>query len=337
VLPAVAVRLTLAASLALLAGLLPAAGGRSLPTGGGERAFVAAEGDAQLIAVDLGAAGPGGHEIVARLKVPDGPHNVDAGRFDRFVLATSPPAGKVTLVDSYGPRILKIFSGLAYPHDVELGRSGQYAYVTEEHGNAIAVLDVARLRIVRRVPVPDRPHDLALSRSGGRVWVTHGPRASRVTVLDTTRPAHARVVHTVAASGPAHDIAFGCGGRRVWLTYWGSGTIGALDSRTGRLVLRKRLGSLIHHVQSTSRPRVIWATDHAGDRALMLDGCSGRVLRTLRVGRSPHHVATGLFRGHVVVASHDDDSITIFDPVSERASSLRVGDGPHGVAIAAVP
>ena len=57
------------------------------------RAFVAAEGEARLVAFDLGSA-----SVLRRIPVAPGPHNVTASADGRLVLVTSPPSGRVTLV-----------------------------------------------------------------------------------------------------------------------------------------------------------------------------------------------------------------------------------------------
>ncbi|MBD0347855.1 MAG: YncE family protein [Thermoleophilia bacterium] len=304
------------------------------PLGGGERAFVAAEDDNQLVAVDIERGRVA--RIVARLRVPRGPHNVAAARASRSVLVTSPPAGRVTLVDAYTANARATFRGLRYPHDVEFHPRGRYAYVTEEQGDAVAVLDLLRRRVSFRVRVPERPHDLAVSPGGARVWVTHGARAGALTVLDTRRPDRPRVLRSTAVARAPHDITFACRGLRVWVTFWNSGIVGAYDARSGKLAFARKLGVLVHHVQSDYVGRDVWITDHVGARARLLAGCSGRLLRTLRVGHSPHHVGVGMFRGQVAVASHDG-TLTVLDPPSKRVQRVEVGRGLHGVAIAAVP
>ena len=300
-----------------------------------EVAFVSAEDDDTLVAVDLGT-----RRVLGRILVANGPHNVaasaSAGR--NAVLVTSPPAGRVTLVSASSRRVVHVFRGLAYPHDVELSPGGRYAYVTEERGSAVAVLDLARRRVVRRVRVASGPHDLAVSPAGGEVWVTHGPRAGSVTILDTSRPTRARVVGKASVRG-THDIAFACGGRRVWVTYWDSGLVGALDVETRRLVKRTGAGTLVHHVQAGPGGRRIWTTDHAGGAARLLDACTGRLRRTFRVGRAPHHVAVSPVRHHAVVASHEAGTIAVWIPLLGRwhGRTVRVGEGLHGVAVALVP
>jgi DNA-binding beta-propeller fold protein YncE len=124
------VKRLLAAAAALLLLLAPGAAAR--PTGGTLVAFVSAEDDDELVAVQ-----PITGEVLRRLAVANGPHNVAAAPDGRSVLVTSPPAGRVTLVDARMRRVVKVFGGFGSPHDVEVAPDSRYAYVTDEHGGRL--------------------------------------------------------------------------------------------------------------------------------------------------------------------------------------------------------
>jgi DNA-binding beta-propeller fold protein YncE len=305
-----------------------------------EVAFVAAEDDDQLVAVELRTA-----RVLRRIHIASGPHNVAAAGTLGPVLVTSPPANRVTLVDVRRLRVAHVFELSGSPHDVEVSPDVRHAYVTLERAARVAVIDLRARRVVRLVPVPAGPHDLAVHPHGHRVWVTHGPDARSMTVLDTSRPGRPRIARRVPARG-AHDIAVACSGRCVWVTYWDSGTIGAYDSGSGRLLRRVRAGELVHHVQAAPPKggRYIWTTDHVGDRARLLEAQSGRILRTFRVGAGPHHVAPSPAAPggrRVVVASHDAGTISILTPEGRteryRTRSIPTGHGLHGVAVVLLP
>jgi DNA-binding beta-propeller fold protein YncE len=320
-----------APALAAVALLALAGGADGRPLGGGERAFVALEGERLVVAVDLAA---GAHRVVARLRVPLAPHNLAVSPDGRLVLVTSPPAGRVTLIDAYRPRVIAVLSGFAYPHDVKVAPGGRHAYVTEERGARIAVVDLRARRVVARIPVAPRPHDLAPSPDGREVWVTHGPRQRQLTVLDTRRPASPRVAAVVRTAGAPHDLLFA--GRRVWVTDWHAGTVTVYSAHTRRPLFRVAAGRLPHHLALEPSGRALWITDHAGGRAIRF-ALGGRRLRSIPVGGDPHHVAIGPLRGHVVVASHREGTLAVLDPARGRLDRVRVGRGPHGVGIAPVP
>ena len=312
--------------VALAAGLVLTTSASSRPSGGGERAFVAAEHDGVVVALDLER---GGASVLTRLRVAERPRTVAVGA--RSVLIVSPAANRVTLVEPYEPRVLARLGGFRRPVDAAYHPLARYAYVTEAAGRRVAVIDVSRRRVVTRVRLPDRPRAIAVSRGGARVWIT-GDRS--VTVLHTRRPARPSIVRSLAYIRGARDAAFACGDRRVWLTFARSWEAHAFTP-SGRPVVWRRLDTRVDRVHADHAGNV-WVTG-SGTVARLLEGCTGRVLRTLRVGRAPRGVAVGMFRGHVAVASRSTGTLTVLDPASGHVARPRIGHGLDGVGIAGVP
>lgn len=321
----------LAVAILLVVAALGASEGETRKSKGEWRAFVAAENDDQLVAVRVsGRSGT----ILRRIRVANGPHNVAAAARRGDVLVTSPPAGRLTLVDARTLRIIKVFGGFTYPHDVKVDPEERYAYVTDERRDEVVVISLTRRRVVRRVAVPAGPHDLAISPGGGQMWVTHGPGARHITILRTVRPSRARVVGRVDAGGPAHDIAFSPSGNQIWVTYWNSSVAGLFFAAGRRLVTRVRVGEMPHHLAVGLR--VTWITDNAGGAAYLLASGSGKILRRVHVGAGPHHVA--FEGGTAAVVSHDEGTLNLFRAADgRRLNRFPVGRGLHGVATVILP
>jgi DNA-binding beta-propeller fold protein YncE len=312
----------------VLALALTATGASAHRSGGAEEAYVALEDEDVVAAVSLDTG-----VVSARIRVPDGPHNVTVTGDGRFVLVTSPPAGRVTLIDGFRHRVVKTFAGFGYPHDVEV--EGRYAYVTDEERGHLVQLDVRARRVVGRFDVGPRPHDVAV---GDVALVTHGSAHPALTVVEVSGPRRGEVLGELAAGGPAHDISEQPDSATAFVTYWGSGAVGAVDWGRGRVLWKRSVGDLVHHVQFDHvHGRRLWVTDHRTGDVLALSSWTGRVLRRLRGCPGAHHVHFGPGRGRVVAACHDSGTILVFDPVSGTKTAIAVGAGPHGIAIAFVP
>lgn len=328
VLPVTTRRLALLAALvaALPIAAVGAAGAR--PLGGTLVAFVAAEDADELVAVEL----PSGR-VRASVRVARGPHNVAATFADgRFVVVTSPPAGRVTLVDGRSLRVRHVFRGFGYPHDVEL--DGAHAWITDERRGQVVVLDLVRRRVVARVAVGPRPHDLAV---GDVVAVTHGRRTGYVTLL-SSNPRRPRVLGRVAVRRGPHDISHAPDTATFYVTYWDSPYLGAVDARRRRLLFRRRIGTMPHHVQfDYYTGQDVWVTDHGTGRLFLVAARTGRVRRSFAGCPGAHHVAINHPRAvtRAVVACHDAGTIVALSGL--RLRPIRVARGPHGVALAVLP
>jgi hypothetical protein len=298
--------------------------------GGTPVAFVAAERASQLIAVDLGSK-----RVVGRVRVPAGPHNVASAvvGLRPYVIVSSPPSGAVTLVDAVSRRIVKVFRGFGSPHDVEV--EGSRAYVTDEARGQLVVIGLRSRRILARIEIGAGAHDVAI---GDVAVITHGPGETSLTlaeVRDLGRPAGTR---RVPAGGAAHDITKQPDSATAYLTYWGSGDVGAVDWGRGHVLWRRRIGSVVHHVQfDPYAGDRLWATDNSTGRAYLLSARDGRTLRTLAAcPGSAHHLALG-GTAWVTIACNGANALAVYSTRTWRRTLVPVGAGPHGVAVAVLP
>ena len=303
---------------------LGSGGASARNVGGTPVAFVSVERASQLVAVDLTT-----QHVIGRVRVPEGPHNVAAYEVDgSFVLVTSPPAGAVTLVDARALEVVKVWRGFGYPHDVEV--EGVLAYVTDETRGQLVVIDLRTRRVKSRIAVGPRPHDVAV---GDVALVTHDSDHTELTVVELSG-SRGRKLLELDVGGPAHDISKQPDSANAYVTYWGSGSVGAIDWGRGRVLWRRKVGTLIHHVAfDYFNGRRLWVTDHAAGRVLLLLSRKGRVVRTLEGCPGAHHVAFG-GTAWVAAACHDADALAVWDTRSWRRVLVPVGNGPHGVAVA---
>jgi DNA-binding beta-propeller fold protein YncE len=298
------------------------------PSGGTPAVFASAEGSSQLVGVNLDTG-----RVIARIRVPTGPLNVTSYSA-RYVLATSPPAGTVTLVDSVTQRILKIWRGFGSPHDVAV-ESG-YAYVTDEARGQLGVIDLASRRIVARVGVGSRPHNVAV---GDVALVTHSPAHPALTVVELRRPDAPRVAGRLAvpAERGAQDITEQADTANAYITGWGSGGVGAIDWGTGVVLWWRKVGQLIQQVQfDYYHGRRLWATDRRTGEVLGLASRNGRVVRRLHGCRGARHVAV-VGTAWLVVACADTAALAVWRQTTWQRRPIKIGDRPHDVAEVVLP
>lgn len=304
-------------------------GGASAGTdGGAEEAYVAVQAEGLVVAVLLDAG-----KVTARIRVPRGPRNVTVTGDGRFILVTSPPAGKVTMIDAFTHRVVKVFGGFGRPHDVAI--AGRYAYVTDEARGQLAVLDLKARQLMAKVAVGARPNALAV---GDFAWVTHGPHSNLLTGVDLSDPRHPTVFDRFNAGGLARRITRRPDSENVYLTFWRSGEMAAFDTFRRRALWRRSVGAWVSHVAFDYYDgQRLWATDRETGAVLAVSSRDGRVLRRLRDCPGARGVHFGPGRGHIVAACHDAGTLLVLDPVAERRTNVKVGRGPHGVAVAFVP
>ena len=162
----------------------------------------------------------------------------------------------------------------------------------------------------------------------GAAWAAHGFAVERIdATTGTPRP-----IFTELGGGPS-GIALASGA--VWVA----------DSSTGSVV-RIDLGSNLSRTVEVSGRRfelpgplggiapgagAMWATSPTDDELIRIDLETVVVTRRVRVGDRPNGVTYGA--GAVWVAN-TDGTVSRFDPVTRRVTTIRVGGSPTGIAVA---
>jgi DNA-binding beta-propeller fold protein YncE len=317
--------LIVAAALALALG---AGGASARPGGGAEEAFVTVEDESLVVSVMLDTG-----EVSARIAVPRGPRDVAIRGDRRFLLVSSPPAGKVTLIDSFRHHVVETFGGFGSPRGIEI--AGRYAYVADEARGEIVVLDLEKRKRVGRVAVGPRPQHLAI---GDRGLVSHAPEHPELTVLNMARPRAPRVDGELPAGGAAFSVSKQPDTANAYVTYWSSGMLGGVDWGRRLVLWKRRVGSVVHDVAfDYYHGQRLWVSDSRAGEVLAVRSRDGRVLRRLRRCPGARQVHFGPGRGHIVSACRDAGTLFVLDPVRERSSRIRVGARPYGVVVAYVP
>jgi DNA-binding beta-propeller fold protein YncE len=310
----------------LVAALVLATSASARPTGGTWVALVTAEQQNELVAVELSTG-----KVVRRVSLPSDPQNVAASW--RMTAVVSTRAGAVTLIDQQG-RVRRTFRGLDDPHIVAVNRGKDLAYVTADGSGELIVIDLMARRIVGRTFVGTGAHHMALRPSGGhRLWIALGERASRIAIVDVSRPAEPRLLRHFSPGFLAHDLAFGPDGRKVWITSAVDELVHVVDSRTGRQAFAVRAGAAPQHVAFTHGSGFV--TSGYGSRILKVDPRNGRVIASARTPYGSFNLAT--LDRTVVTTSLLNGRVTEFDLRLRRLRTVRPASAARAVAITLWP
>lgn len=281
------------------------------------RVLVALEGTGEIAVL---SPGPRWH-IARRVPVPAGPHNLTASPALGLAAGTSPPADRITVLDTAG-RVVARARVPGAPHDAAFVAGRPILWISAEAAGRLVALDPRTGRTLRSIPAGGRPHDLAVSPNGRRLWVTIDG-SDAVEIRDAVS---GRLVRRARLGGAPHDVAFAPGGRQVWLSNVGSPLL-TLATATGRRLAVLRAGTEPHHFAfGLGR---LWASDNGGGTLLRIDPGRRRILGRTPVGPAPHHVA--IAGRDVLVAIHGTGKVAVVSPSGRLRYLVRVGAGPHGI------
>ena len=275
--------------------------------------WVALEDAHELVKVNIDR-----RKVVARISVPDAPHNLTISPSGEVVAATLWSAGRVVLRQSGRTRVVRLGGS---PHDVKIG--GRRIVVADQTEARLRVLGFGG-RVRRTIGLRNDPHDLALRWGGRQAWVSL--EGSDDLAVVRLRSGRVRYVNTGVAP---HDLLFAPDGK-LWVTDW-NGAVHVF-SRKGRRLKTIAIGTEAHHLDFTPDGRQVWITDHAEQRIFVIATRTYRLRKTFQLRGAPHHIAITSDGDRAVAADHDRGRLVVYNVHRlRRAISIPVGAGPHGV------
>jgi DNA-binding beta-propeller fold protein YncE len=180
------------------------------------------------------------------LRVPcPGVDHADFSADGRFALFSCEFGAAVVKIDVAARKVvarLALQSGSS-PQDVKVSPDGRVFYVADQAHDGLWEIDGTRLRVLGFLPTGRGVHGLYVSRDS-RLLYAGNRRAGTVSVISfATR--HITATWTIPGGSP--DMGgVSADGRVLWLTGRYNAEVYAIDTRSGRLLKRIRVGSEPH-------------------------------------------------------------------------------------------
>jgi len=233
--------------------------GRALPvrdpynlyfTADGMRAIVVAEAERALDFRE-----PHTMRLRHRLRVPQCPgvDHMDFTADGRMALVSCEFGGRMIVVDLVHERVLRtvlLHTG-AMPQDVKLSPDGRVFYVADMAANGVWLIGARRWRVLRFQPTGRGAHGLYPSRDAGTLYVTNRSAGTITLISFRTR----RPYRTWRIPGGSPDMGgLSASGRVLWLSGRYDAEVYAIDTHTGRLVHRIKVGKSPHGLAVWPQP-----------------------------------------------------------------------------------
>jgi DNA-binding beta-propeller fold protein YncE len=189
------------------------------------------------------------HTMRLRLRLPVpcfGVDHLDFSADGRSMLASCEFSGHLVWVNVAAERVtglLRLRQG-AVPQDVKLAPDGRVYYVADMASGGVWVVDAARPRVAGFVPTGKGAHGLYVSRDSRYLYVSNRDEGSISVVSFAIR----KVVATWRLPGGGSPDMGGVSadGKVLWLAGRYHGEVYAIDTRTGDLLARIKVGQGPH-------------------------------------------------------------------------------------------
>jgi YVTN family beta-propeller protein len=215
------------------------------------------------------------------------------------------------------------------PRPDESGKAadGPLVYAVMDGSNSVAVIDLASGTVVDRYSVEGDPHGGAIT-PDGRFIYTASMDSKSVDVLDTRNGA---TVGTIDVGSISHHVAVSPDGRFVYVA---ADQVVVIDTSHNEIVARIASKDPPFDLAFTPDGRLLYVLG-MGSSVAVIDPSRNEVIDTIRmIGQSVMgHLAFRPDGKELYVTNDADDMVSIIDAQRNKpVVSIRVGEGPHGVA-----
>jgi DNA-binding beta-propeller fold protein YncE len=294
---------------------------RGHPSSPASLALVTAESENRIVLVNLRRG-----RVIRSVPVPADPEYAVATR--RVVVAVS-PAGTVTLLERPSLRRIRVFTGFAAPHIPAISPDGAYAYVTDDARGTLTTIRLGDARITSKIFVGAGAHHMGISPDGRSLWIALGQAASKIVLLDSSRPGRPRVVGAFDPGFLAHAVQFAPGGGRVWISSANGPEVAVFSAARHRLLFRVPGGAPPQHIAFAGSSAYV--TSGYGSTIERVSLMTGHVLRRVGAVYGSFELDTG--GGYVAASSLLRGTLSIYDDNLDLERTLDIAPVAEDVVI----
>ncbi len=255
-----------------------------------------------------------------------------------FVANTGGEVGdnRVSVVETATHRLAATIRVGRAPLDMAISPDGRWVYVTNSRSQSISVIDVGGLREVRKfavVTAREGPYGIVVSLDGRWLYVTD-IEGDRVLILNAKTGVAQKRIDVVASP---RSVVVSPGGDRLYVAGF-EGGISVVDLEAGEVVGTINTPSAgIFRLALSPDGKRLYATDRLNANLLVVDldrNLVTSVLPALTRGRETRDLVVSSDGRLIYVANQDSNDLLFFDAASlQIVKSLRIGDGPRGIAV----
>jgi YVTN family beta-propeller protein len=190
-----------------------------------------------------------------------GVNHIDFSADGRYFIATCEFSSQLVKVDTASHKVLGYLTvprgGM--PQDIKIDPTGTTWYVSDMKNNGVVMLDGDAFRVTGFIPTGPETHGLYPSRDGTRLYISNrggmGPGGDKgsVSVLDF---ATKKIVATWPIAPPSTPDMGGVSpdGKTLWLSGRRNNEVYGIDTTTGKLVARIKVGREPHGLAVWPQP-----------------------------------------------------------------------------------
>jgi len=218
------------------------------------------------------------------------------------------------------------------PHHLMMTPDGRELIIANARSNDLIFVDPANGAETRRLRGIADPYQIGFS-PDGRWFVSNSLRLDRVDIYDAKT--FERKARIRGLSMPSH-MSFSPDSKLVFVTLQGSGEVVAIETETGNVVWRTKVGPEVAGILTTDDGNFLYAGIMGSDYVAVVDWrAGGKLVNRIKTGKGAHNVFPWGDGRHVLVTNRMANSVSMIDTATHRVvRTFAVPGGPDCLAFA---
>jgi YVTN family beta-propeller protein len=289
--------------------------------------------DRQLAIVD-----PASGNVIARVGVGDGPHEVTVSTDGHFAYVSNygsaTPGNTISVIDlPVQAELLRVDLGsLRRPHGLFLV-DGKL-FFTAELNRLIARYDPVSQKVDWMYGTGQVTTHMVIANSDGSLIFTSNIGSNTVSAIERSdSPAGWNETQIPVGKGP-EGIDWSPDGKQVWVATGGDGGVSIIDVESKKVVATLQVGTRrTNRLKFTPDGKWVLLSDRDGDELVVLDRATHQIKTRLNMGRYPEGILVTPDSSRAYVAEEGASDIAVIDLKTLAVTGhISPGNGPDGMA-----
>lgn len=228
---------------------------------------------------------PGHGHVMLSIPVAGWTHHLAIMPDGRYVLATHPTRGTVSVVDLQSNQVVKSIATGPAPNYAVVTPDGKRVFVTNSGNGTISEIDVTMWAVTRTLEGGPGPEHMVLSGDGKTLFVTN-PKAGTVSVVSIET---GKVTDTWQIGGNLHGLDIGDDGKTLFVTTRQDEKLSAFDTAKRTIARQVSLSPAPYHLNTVKGTGKVYVSSRKAAKIWVVDQTTLKVLGEIALPAGEGH------------------------------------------------
>lgn len=271
-------------------------------------------------------------EIVKRIKVDHGPHDIALSPDGKFVVTANFYSNTISVISVQSLSLQKTITTGDGAHGVVFSPDGSFLFIANARENTLSIIETATFTKQTKVNVGDYPEYIGVTKDGSKIFTTNLGDEGSITVLKNDG-FESKVIKEMASGIDPHGWALSPDGNSIVITNLGSNFIYLLDAETFEEINHIDTGAATEFAVFKNDTE-LWVTNIGAHYISIIDVGQNKIIGQITVGETPHGISFSTDKTLAFVPLYKPGELVIIDVEKRKVvKKIKVGEELHNSVV----